>query len=135
MIWIRVFYYTMPSLKHIFIVVYSLSSSSDNPKLLPRNRTSKEYFDCTVQSKLHEYNNTNIKWTIRTIHVDDFLSSIASLTSMPQSRSNLFFHSPECMELLTINLSKIPPSLLDLSLDTPKVLSKISEEDVIEIFI
>lgn len=127
--------YKLPEIRHIFIVVPSASIANDNPKLLLRNKERREYFERTVLSKDRMTKLTSLKWTIRIIREDDFLMSVGELTKRPEVSSNPSFDNPESMELLAINLLKTPLSSPDLSLHTPKVLSKVLDEDIIEVFI
>ena len=127
--------YKLPEIKHIFIVVPSPSIANDNPKLLLQSKQRRRYFDNTVLSKDRMTKPTNLKWTIRIIPEDDFLESVRELTQRPEISSNRSFDNPENMELLAINLLKTPLSSPDLSLHTPKVLSKVFDEDIIEVFI
>jgi hypothetical protein len=56
---------------------------------------------------------------------------------MPRGKElpNQSFHNPVELELLSINLEKIPQSDLSRTLYTPKLLSDIPDDDIIEVFI
>lgn len=76
------------------------------------------------------------QWKVKLIHEDDFLMSLESLQSKLLESTNQPFRSPENMELLAINLVQTPRSSPEtLSSITPKVLSRIPDEDIIEVFV
>lgn len=76
------------------------------------------------------------QWKVKLIHEDDFLMSLESLQKKLLESSNQPFRNPENMELLAINLVKTPRSSPEtLSSITPKVLSHIPDEDIIEVFL
>jgi hypothetical protein len=82
--------------------------------------------------KDHMPSKTGLKWTIKIVQEDDFLSSLQAQQSRMKVSTNQSLRNPEDMELLAINLLKTPESL---SSNSPKILSRIPDEDIIEVFV
>lgn len=127
--------YRLPFCRHSFIVVSSLEGFSDNSKQLKRNKKRMEYFGHILQSRDHKCPKLTLQWTHKLVSENDFLSVIQTHIPKELESSNQSFDNPVNLELLAINLVKIPDNPVDPSYSTPKVLSCVSNGDVIEVFI
>ena len=127
--------YKIPAVNHTFFIVNSLEDFSDSTQTYRESKRRMAHFERILRSK----DRTNLKeaqqWKLIIVEEQEFLRVIEC--SMPtkevsssQSRYNL-----KHLELLTINLLKTPVSPGDWTFSTPKKLSVIPEEDIIEVFI
>ncbi len=124
--------YKLPAIKHTFFIISSLQDFSGNSQL----RESKKrmgYFAKVLRSKDKEYPKVTQKWKLIVIEQQEFLKVLECSLPKRKSSSSQSCYNPEDLELLAINLLKTPEPFL--THDTPKVLSCVSDEDIIEIFI
>jgi hypothetical protein len=127
-------HYTIPSLRHTFMVIPSLPMENKTPYLLLQNSKRKSYFERAVLAKDCMYNEQNVHFTNKVIAEDDFLESLAEMSSMCFSK-NMLFDSPEELDLLSINLVKGKECPTNPSFASKKLLCRVLEEDIIEVFI
>ena len=127
--------YTIPNARHVFFIVSSLSKFSNNAKLLEKSKKRTEYFEHILHSKDHIVPRGHVLWTLKLVPENGFLQALTQQHTIRQVSTNPSFHNPEDMELLAINLLKSPLSYLDSAFNTPKILSNIADEDIIEVFI
>jgi hypothetical protein len=66
---------------------------------------------------------------------NDFLEAIKQWQPRRKESSSQSFDNPLALELLTMNLLKTPGDPVDCTFNTPKALSVIPRDDVIEVFI
>jgi hypothetical protein len=128
-------FYRVPSKKEILVVACYPSAVPDNSTPSGGRILGKEELQHIRNNLNNMLTNKNPKWTIKIVLEDDFLKSILGLEYKTQTKTNQSFDNSEYMELLTINPLKTPRSSIDLSSSTPKALSKVPIEDIIEVFI
>ena len=127
--------YRLPARKEILVIASFPYTDQNSPKLSELRKLRIESLEHTLKNKHCMRNNQDQQWTIRIIPEDDFLLSLSSQENIMQVTTNQPFRNSEDMELLAINLLKTPRSSTDLSYNTPKILSKVLDEDIIEVFI
>lgn len=127
--------YRIPSKKEFWLISSYQNTVQDSPKLSQDRTQEKERIEHIPRNILNMLPNKNLKWTIRIIPENDFLLSILSLECKTQAITNQSSDNSESMELLAINLLENPLPSNDLSYNTPKILSKVQDEDIIEVFL
>lgn len=127
--------YKIPEAKHVFFIVEPLDSTCDYLEESQGRKRRREYFEHILQSKDRSNPKATQQWTLRIVPVDDFLSAIERNTPKELVSSNQSSQNPEKLELLAINLTKTLPNSSDWTLQTPKALCAIPDEDIIEVFI
>lgn len=126
--------YKLPKIKHVFFIVPSLDEFSDSPKPCRESKRRMEYFGRILRSKDHKTPKATPHWTLKLVTVSDLETILKQHNPIGQVSSSQTCDNPEYLELLAINLVKTPNSL-DCSQDSQKVLSCVSDEDIIEVFI
>lgn len=134
MMWIRALY-KIPEMKHIFFIVKPSDSSYDCLKASKRHKKRREYFEHILRSKDHRSPKCTLQWTLKIVPMSDFLSAIEQNNPKELISSNQSLQNPQKLELLAINLTKILHNSSDWTLKTPKALSMVPDEDIIEVFI
>lgn len=127
--------YKLPVLRHVFLIVDSLHDFLDTLFLSEESRIRKGYFERILRSKDRKDPTEDLQWTIRVVCVHDFLEAIKQSIPIGTESTNQTYQNPEELELLAINLVKTHPPSLDKPFHTPKVLSRVHDEDIIEVFI
>lgn len=127
--------YKLPELKHAFIIVSSLSEFQDNSKLSKKSKRRVEYFEKILRSKDQKNQKSTRHWTLKVMSENDFVRVLSQNNKRESVSSNQPSHSPEYLELLAINLLRTSEDVSDWTYNTPKVLSSVPEEDIIEVFI
>lgn len=127
--------YKIPATKHIFFIMSSLQEFSTSQKLSLENKRRTECFEHILQSIDRMPPKAIPQWTLKIVCRNDFLSVLQHNMPKELVSSNQSFHNPEYLELLAINLLKTPENSCDFAFNTPKVLSAIPEEDIIEVYI
>lgn len=127
--------YRLPSVRHVFLIVSPPCDLLDSLSLSEEIRLGREYFERIHRSKDRKRPKVNLRWTIKIVCIHDFLEAIKQHIPKGIVLPSQSSHNPEELELLTINLLKNHQSVLDRTFDTPKVLSAIPDEDIIEVFI
>ena len=127
--------YKIPETRHVFFIVEPLDSTCDYLKESQGRKRRREYFEHILRSKDRSTPKATQPWTLRIVPVDDFLSAIEQNTPRELISSNQSSQNPEKLELLAINLTKTLPNSSDWTLQTPKALCAIPDEDIIEVFI
>lgn len=113
----------------------SIDTSCDACIESRESKKRKQYLEHILQSKDRMLPTSTLLWIEETISANDFLSVLRKRCPKTQAEPNQSSHNQEDLELLAINLSKTLPNSLDWSFNTPKALSAIPEEDIIEVFI
>lgn len=93
-----------------------------------------EYFEHILRSKDHTPPTVTRQWTLKVVSERDFLRVLEQRMPTAKESPSQSSYNPECLELIAINLLKTPENP-SRSLNTPTVLSKIPDEDIIEVFI
>jgi hypothetical protein len=127
--------YKIPEARHVFFIVEPLDSSCDYLQGSQARKRRREYFEHILRSKGRSSPKVTQPWTLRIMPADDFLSAIEQNTPRELVSSNQSSQNPEKLELLAINLTKTLPNSSDWTLQTPKALCAIPDEDIIEVFI
>ncbi len=127
--------YKLPAVKHIFFIVSSLQEFSDGARSSKESKRRMEYFERILQSKDHTPPKVTPLWKLKVMCETDFLSALKQYNPTGRVSSNRSCHNPEDLELLAINLCKTPLSSPEKTFHTPKVLSVVPDEDIIEVFI
>ncbi len=127
--------YKLPTVRHVFFIVSSLHDFLDSLSLSEKNRTRREYFERILRSKDRKRPKVSLQWKIKIVCVHDFLKAIRQRIPKGKVLPSQSSRNPEELELLTINLERTPQISLDRTFDTPKVLSAIPDDDIIEVFI
>ena len=127
--------YKIPAVRHVFIIVSSLHEFLDSLSLSEENKTRREYFERILRSIDRIRPKVSLQWTIKVVGVHDFLKAIKQRIPKGKVLPSQSSNNPEELELLAINLAKTRQSSPDRTFDTPKVLSAIPDDDIIEVFI
>jgi hypothetical protein len=127
--------YKIPQVRHIFFIVEPLDIPYDSLREQLSSKQKMEYFEHILRLKHHRTPKEAEQWTLKIVPADDFLSAIKQCNTKGQVSSNQSSHNPEELELLAINLVKTPPNSVHWTFNTPKVLSGVPDEDIIEVFI
>lgn len=128
--WIRAIY-RIHSTKHIFLI--TTPKQTGTPL---ESDIAKEDFARILRDKDHMKSKEDQTWKVYTLPESDFLESVDSHLEICLKSSNQTFHNSTSMELLAINLCTPQPCLSDsLSLSSPKGISRVSDEDIIEVVI
>lgn len=127
--------YKIPDVRHVFLIVDSLDPFLDSSQLSQESKKRKECFERILRSKDRRCPKATQQWTLKIMLEHDFLMAIKQNNPTGQVSANQTYGSPEDLELLAINLVKTPESSLDRTFNTPKVLSLLPDEDIIEVFI
>lgn len=131
MTWVRAIY-KIPELRHIFLVV---ALPEDRPNLSKESEKQKKHLEHILRSKYLGKEKKYPEWKLKLIQEDDFLEIIEEQAGTMRGLTNPSIENSEHMELLAINL-QTPKSRPDpLSLLTPKVLGRVSNDDIIEVFV
>lgn len=124
--------YTLPALKYVFFVISSFDECCDFFKEEEQIDKRRKYLERIIRLKNCDNVTINKKWTLQVISESDLLSVIkhkqGGVSSIQSS------HFPDHLELLAMNLLK-PSKSSDSPFYTPKVLSRVPDEDIIEVFI
>ena len=131
MTWVRAVY-KIPELKHIFLVVTNLD---DKNYLSKDTEKKKKYFERVLQNKYSESKKKYLEWKIKPILEKDFLEIIEEHTGKMIGSTNPNIENSEEMELLSINLKTSTSLLGTFSICTSKILNKVSNDDIIEVFV
>lgn len=126
--------YKLPAIKHAFFIVSSLDEFSDNLQSCQESKRRMEYFEHILQSRDHKPPKVTPQWTLKVVSEHDFVSVLKQYSPTGQVLPIHSSDNPEFLELLAINLLK-NPDRVDPTLETTKVLSCVSDDDVIEVFI
>jgi hypothetical protein len=128
--------YRLPAIRHLILVISHSSNWNGSSTPSIRSKKRREDLEHILLGKDRMPPIKSQQWKVKLIHEDDFLMSLESLQSKLLESTNQPFRSPENMELLAINLVQTPRSSPEtLSSITPKVLSRIPDEDIIEVFV
>lgn len=127
--------YKLPVLKHAFIIVDSLEGLSDSLQPSQGHKKRMECFERILRSKDRSIPTDTQQWTLKIMSESDFVKVLEQHNPKGRVSSNQTSCNPEHLELLAINLLKAPEILSDWTLVSPKVLSSIPDEDIIEVFI
>jgi hypothetical protein len=129
--WIRAIY-KLPEIRHVYFIVSPQEGDEESGLILKESTRKRECFEQILRSKDRTFPSTAQQWTLALLSESDFLKVIEQHQPREPGSSNQSSHSPEYLELLAINLLKTPSSR---TLETPKFLSPIPSEDIIEVFI
>jgi hypothetical protein len=124
--------YKIPEMRHIFLV-FALDGDKSNRST--ESEKQKKCLASVLDNKYLETEKKNRPWRIRLIHEDDFLEIIQEQTGIVKCLTNPTIENSEYMELLAINIKTEMPHHDSLASCTPKVLDRVSKDDVIEFFI
>jgi hypothetical protein len=113
----------------------SIDSSCDEDTESQGSKKRKQYLEHILRLKDHMLPKSTLLWKEETISENDFLTVLKRQCPKKPALSNQASRNPEDLELLAINLSKTLLHSPDWSFNTPKALSAIPEEDIIEVFI
>lgn len=132
MIWVKAVY-RLPAIRHLlFVVPFPDRKESYFPSL--KRIQKKAELEELLLSKDQALPKKSLKWTIKLVQEDDFLSSLESQRKKLLQETNLSSDIPQDLELLAINLLPTHSSSYEsLSSVTPKILSQIPDEDIIEV--
>jgi len=126
--------YKLPELRQI-ILITSPCKIQDSPKLSRLHKQGKEVLEDIRNCKGRISPKRDQKWSIKVVLEEDFLQAIEGLQEIKLLGPNQSYDNSENMELLAINLLQTPSKSSDLSFNTPKILSKVPNEDIIEVFV
>ncbi len=126
--------YNLPAIKCAFFIVSFLEDVSGKQTSSPEHDKRIRQIEHILSSKNHTFPKASQLWKYIVVEQRDFLLALEQ--SMPREigETNQSCYIPEHLELLTINLLKTPLDRLR-PYETPKVLSCIPDEDIIEVFI
>lgn len=126
--------YKIPAIKHTFLIVDSLEDVSDSTPLYRESKRRMAHFEHILRSKDRTCPKVALQWKWTLVEEQDFLRVLERSMPTKEVSSNQSCYSPEHLELLAINLLRTRDSLV-FPHDTPKVLSCVPDEDIIEVFI
>lgn len=127
--------YKIPSQRIEFLIVSAFPDFLDCFRESHASKKRMEYIGRTLRSKDRRNPKGSQLWKLKVVSENDFLMAIKRYKPTRKESSNQSFDSPLVLELLTINLLKTPCDLVDWTFNTPKALSVISNDDIIEVFI
>lgn len=127
--------YKLPAIKYVFFIASSESGLSKESKESPENRKRMEHFEHILQSKENIDPKECPRWKTKLICEKDFLLALKHKMPIEKVSPSQSFDNPESLELLAINPVKTPRNALVWPFNTPKVLSVVPDEDIIEVFI
>lgn len=130
--------HSLPAIRQIWIVISpnKIYRRCSSPRLLQHCKTEREILEHILPMQSHRMPSKDQPWRLRLIHESDFEKIRRSRKRSGQGSSNLSSHMLEDTELLTTNLLKTLSCLENpLSLLSKKIISKVPDEDVIEVFI
>lgn len=127
--------YAIPAIKQQFIIVPSLDFFSNSSRREIETEERMKYLVHILQSKDRICTKVNSHWQTKIVPLEHFLKAILQHTPREKVLPNRSCDYPEELELIAINLLKNPQSFVENELHTPKVLSVIPAEDIIEVFI
>lgn len=125
--------YTIPSIKHTFLIFDSLDEDQTDEVKSIRSTKRREYFEHILESKDHISPTKVVLWRLKLLYEQDFLDVIRSHTSKKQVSTKQSFEDPQKLELMSINILKQDVS--SEKCETAKILCSVPQEDVIEVFI
>ena len=127
--------YKIPSQRLAFLIVPTFPDFLDCCTESQANKKRMEYIGHTLRSKYRSNPKAPQLWKLKVVSENDFLTAIKRCKPTKKESSNQSFDSPLALELLTMNLLKTPCDLVDWTFNTPKALSVIPKEDIIEVFV
>lgn len=127
--------YTVPSLKHAFFIMSSFEGSYNKYELLKESKKRMEYFEHILLMKGNIRPKDIPQWTLKVMNEGEFLLALAQQDPTGTISTSLSFENHKTLEQLVINTTKNLPNSSELTLKTPKFLSVIPDEDIIEVFI
>jgi hypothetical protein len=127
--------YKIPSQRLAFLIVSVFPDFLDCCRESQASKKRMEYIGRTLRSKDRSTPKESQLWKLKVVSENDFLMAIKRYKPTRKESSNQSFDSPLALELLTMNLLKTPGDLVDWTFNTPKALSVIPNEDIIEVFI
>lgn len=126
--------YKIPAIRHTFFIVNSFEEPSDSIQPYRESKRRMAHFEHILRSKDRRTPKVAQQWKWTVVEEQDFLRVLERSMPTKEVSSNQSCYSPDHLELLAINLLKTPDSLV-FPHDTPKVLSCVPDEDIIEVFI
>lgn len=127
--------YTLPAINQVLLIAAFPDTDLDSPKPSEFHISRKQLLEHIGLDKSRMLPSKSLRWKVRIVPENDFLLSIADSEAKKQTLAIQSSHSSESMELLAINLAKTPESSCDPSKDTPTVLSRLQDQDIIEVFV
>jgi hypothetical protein len=128
--------YRLPRGKNVIFILSLPQDILDMLQIsMPDREKGIERFDRILQSKDSTESTKCLWWTATALPESDFVASIEKNNRKEERRANPSYRSPECMELLTIDLVKNHQSNVDPSFETQKILTIPSRDDILEISI
>ena len=127
--------YKIPSQRLAFLIVSAFPDFLDCCIESQASKKRMEYIGRTLRSKDRSNPKAPQHWKLKVVCENDFLTAIKRYKPTRKESSSQSFDNPLALELLTMNLLKTPCDLVDWTFNTPKALSVIPNEDIIEVFI
>ena len=126
--------YKLPAIKCAFFIVSTLWDVSGKQTSSQEHDKRIRQLEHILRSKDHTCPKASQLWKYVVVEQNDFLRVLEQSMPRKQGETNQSCYSPEHLELLAINLLKTPRDRRR-TYETPKVLSCIPDEDIIEVFI
>ena len=127
--------YTLPASKNVFLIMSDPHVHQRTESLIEGSKRAKRFLEDILVRKNKKLPKRNRQWTTTQVLEQDFLSSIKELTAKEGALSNPSYHDPIDIDLLTINALNCSYGSCEELFETKKVLSRIPEHDIIEVFI
>ena len=126
--------YKLPAIKCAFFIVSTLADVSGKQTSSLEHDKRIRQIENILRSKDYTFPKASQLWKYIVIEQNDFLWVLEQSIPRKLGETNQSCYNPEHLELLAINLLKTPRDLRR-TYETPKVLSCILDEDIIEVFI
>lgn len=127
--------YKIPSQRLAFLIVSVFPGFLDCCKASQEHKKRMGYIERILRSKDRTCPKAPQQWKLKVVCENDFLTAIKRYKPKGIESPSQSFDNPLALEMLTINLLKTPGDLVDWTFKTPKALSAIPNEDIIEVFI
>ena len=127
--------YTLPKSMNVFLIMSDPHVHQRPESLIEESKQAKKLLEHIVRGKNKKLPKGYRQWITTQVLEQDFLSSIKELTAKEGAISNPSYHDPIDIDLLTINVLKSSDDSCEELLESKKVLSRIPEHDIIEVFI
>jgi len=127
--------YKIPSQRLAFLIVSAFPDFLDCCRESQASKKRMEYIGHTLRSKDRSNPKAPQQWKLKVVSENDFLTAIKRCKPTRKESSSQSSDNPLALELLTMNLLKTPGDPVDWTFNTPKALSAIPNDDIIEVFI
>jgi hypothetical protein len=127
--------YKLPHIKTVLFIVNSLEEFSKRVEKSKENKKTLEYSGNILESRYCKVQKSYQQWKVQLVTETDFQNLLNKNMPKDKGSSNQSFDNLQELELMALNLLQIPGCLDQNTLHTPKVLSAVPSDDIIEVII